>query len=213
MSLAAKLGRCIQQTPLVAILRGVDPAEAVEIGGALLDAGIRIIEVPLNSPEPLRSIAGLAKSFPDAIVGAGTVLTASSVRAVCDAGGALIVAPNVDREVVAKSVELGMLCLPGVVTPTEAFSALSVGAIGLKIFPSEMIGPSGIRALNAVLPKGTLMFPVGGITPTNMGAYVRAGAAGFGIGSALFKPGMKASEVHLQARAFVAAQREARGEQ
>jgi 2-dehydro-3-deoxyphosphogalactonate aldolase len=202
ISAATKFEACLRKMPLVAILRGVRPEESVAIGQALIDAGFCLIEVPLNSPEPLRSIEALARRFPGATVGAGTVLTAEDVTRVRDAGGELIVAPNFKPDVVARAVDLGMACLPGVMTPTEAFAALGAGAHGLKLFPAELIGPDGLKALRAVLPTGTRMLPVGGITPDNMAAYRRAGASGFGIGSALFKPGMTPTETGAMARTF-----------
>jgi 2-dehydro-3-deoxyphosphogalactonate aldolase len=191
--------------PLVAILRGLQPTEAPGIGEALTGAGWRLIEVPLNSPDPLRSIAALAEAHPDALVGAGTVLTARQVQEVHDAGGRMIVAPNFSAGVVREAVRLGMACLPGVLTATEAFAALDAGATGLKLFPSEMIPPAAVRALRAVLPGDALLLPVGGITTANMAAYRAAGASGFGIGSALYKPGMPAAEVKRNAMDFMAA--------
>jgi 2-dehydro-3-deoxyphosphogalactonate aldolase len=195
----------LRACPLVAILRGLTPAEALPVGQALVDAGFRLIEVPLNSPDPLASISALAHAFPQAVVGAGTVLRRADVGPVQAAGGRLVVAPNFDAEVVQEARELGMACLPGVTTPTEAFAALAAGATGIKLFPAEMIGPPVVKALRAVLPSEALLLPVGGITPANMATYRAAGADGFGIGSALFKPGMSAAEVAEQARTFVAA--------
>lgn len=195
----------LKSLPLVAILRGLQPSEAVAVGHALVDAGWRLIEVPLNSPEPLKSIAALAKAFPDALVGAGTVLAPQQVREVADAGGALIVSPNYNPAVVSEALRLGLLCLPGVMTASEAFAALEAGATGLKIFPAEMINPSILKALRAVLPPEALVMPVGGINPSNMQAYRAAGANGFGIGSAVFKPGMTAADVAESAAAFAAA--------
>ncbi|MBU2408483.1 MAG: 2-dehydro-3-deoxy-6-phosphogalactonate aldolase, partial [Gammaproteobacteria bacterium] len=175
--------------PLVAILRGLRPDEAADIGDAIIASGIRLLEVPLNSPQPLDSIATLRQRFPDALVGAGTVLDAQQVRAVHEAGGELVVAPNFDAEVVREAVRLGMVCLPGVLTPTEAFGALAAGATGLKLFPAELASPAAVKALLAVLPPGTHLMPVGGVTPQGMAAWRAAGATGFGIGSALYKPG------------------------
>jgi 2-dehydro-3-deoxyphosphogalactonate aldolase len=194
---------CLGKVPLIAILRGVRPAEVVEIGQALVEAGLLMIEVPLNSPEPSRSIEALARRYPDALIGAGTVLRAEDVRQVREAGGELVVAPNFNPDVVVQAAALGMVSLPGVMTPTEAFAALAAGASGLKLFPAEIVGPEGVGALRAVLPIGTRLLPVGGITADNMAAYCRAGAAGFGIGSALYKPGMTAAEVGAAARTFV----------
>jgi 2-dehydro-3-deoxyphosphogalactonate aldolase len=192
-------------SPLVAILRGLRPDEAHAIGEALVTSGWKLIEVPLNSPDAMRSIATLAKAFPDALVGAGTVLEPEQVREVHAAGGQLVVAPNFNAEVVREAVRLGMVCLPGVLTPTEAFGALATGASGLKLFPAEMMGPAAVKALRAVLPADALVLPVGGIVTSNMGAYRAAGADGFGIGSALYKPGMAPAEVKHNALDFLAA--------
>jgi len=191
--------------PLVAILRGLAPGEAHAIGEALVTSGWKLIEVPLNSPEPMRSIATLAKAFPDALVGAGTVLQPEQVREVHAAGGQLVVAPNFNAEVVREAVRLGMVCLPGVLTATEAFAALAAGASGLKLFPAEMMAPAAVKALRAVLPGEALLLPVGGIGTGNMGAYRTAGADGFGIGSALYKPGMTPAEVKRNGLDFMAA--------
>ena len=195
--------------PLVAILRGVRPDEAVAIGSALVDAGWRMIEVPLNSPDPLLSIAALADAFPDALIGAGTVLSASAVRDVHAAGAELVVAPNFDRDVVGEAVALGLVALPGVLSASEAFAALAAGAVGLKLFPAEMVPPPAVRALRAVLDPATPLLPVGGISLANMVAYRDAGASGFGIGSSLYKPGMTAADVGEQARRWVDAWRAA----
>jgi len=191
--------------PLVAILRGLRPGEAAPIGDALASSGWKLIEVPLNSPEPLESIAALATAHPDALVGAGTVLTVRQVKEVHDAGGRLVVAPNFNAAVVREAVTLGMVCLPGVFTATEAFAALDAGATGLKLFPAEMIPPAAVKALRAVLPRDALLLPVGGIAPGNMAAYRAAGASGFGIGSALYRSGMSAAEVKHNALEFMAA--------
>ena len=197
------------ELPLVAILRGVRPDEAVPIGSALVEAGWRMIEVPLNSPDPLLSIAALADAFPDALIGAGTVLSASAVRDVHAAGAELVVAPNFDRDVIAEAVELGIAALPGVLSASEAFAALAVGAVGLKLFPAEMVPPSAVKALRAVLDPATILLPVGGISLANMQAYRDAGANGFGIGSSLYKPGMSAEDVVEAARRWVDAWRAA----
>lgn len=191
--------------PLVAILRGLTPTEAIPVGRALVDAGIRLLEVPLNSPDPLASISALAHAFPQAIVGAGTVLRRAEVGPVQAAGGRLVVAPNFSAEVVQEARELDLVCLPGVATPTEAFAALEAGATGLKLFPAEMMGPSVVKALRAVLPRDALLLPVGGITPLNVAQYLAAGADGLGVGSALYQPGRDAAAVAQQAQAFVAA--------
>ena len=203
------LASALQQLPLLAILRGITPAEALAVGQALVDAGWALIEVPLNSPQALDSIRALAAAFPQALVGAGTVLDVGQVRAVAAAGGRLIVSPNTNPGVIAEANRLGLACLPGVATPTEAFAALAAGAQGLKLFPAELLTPPVLKALRAVLPAGTLMLPVGGITPENMAAYRAAGAAGFGIGSALYKPGMAVADVARQAARVAAAWRAA----
>ncbi len=200
-----KFEAAMRELPLIAILRGLTPPEAAGVGDAVVGSGFRLLEVPLNSPEPYASIALMRARFPDALVGAGTVLDVQQVRHVHDAGGELVVAPNFDAAVVAESVRLGMVCLPGVMTPTEAFGALAAGATGLKLFPAELASPPVVKALLAVLPAGTPLMPVGGITPANMGEWRAAGAAGFGIGSALYKPGKSAAEVRADAERFVAA--------
>lgn len=200
-----KFERALAASPLVAILRGLRPDEARAIGEALVTSGWKLIEVPLNSPDPLRSIAELARAFPDVLVGAGTVLQPEQVREVHAAGGQLVVAPNFNAEVVREAVRLGMACLPGILTATEAFAALAAGASGLKLFPSEMIPPAAVKALRAVLPPEALLLPVGGVGAGNMAAYRAAGVNGFGIGSALYKPGMAAPEVKRNALDFMAA--------
>jgi 2-dehydro-3-deoxyphosphogalactonate aldolase len=199
--LAAALAAC----PLVAILRGLRPQEAIPVGEALVDSGFKLIEVPLNSPEPLLSIAALARRFPGALVGAGTVLEPDQVRAVHAVGGRLVVAPNFNPEVVRAALRLDMICLPGVLTATEAFAALEAGATGLKLFPAEMIPPAAVKALRAVLPAQCLLLPVGGISTANLQSYQAAGADGCGIGSALYRPGMSVAEVRSKAHDFVAA--------
>eukprot|EP01034_Spumella_vulgaris_P026784 gene26784-33420_t len=191
---AHALAQAMAQLPLIAILRGLTPAEAPIIGEALVSSGFAIIEVPLNSPEPLQSIAALTQQFPQTLIGAGTVLNAQQVKDVHAAGGRLVVAPNFNTAVVAQALALNMVVLPGVATPTEAFAALDAGANGLKLFPAEMISPATVKALRAVLPKDAALMPVGGITPHNMAAYLAAGASGFGLGSALFAPGRSAHE-------------------
>jgi 2-dehydro-3-deoxyphosphogalactonate aldolase len=195
------------ELPLVAILRGVRPDEAVAIGSALVEAGWRMIEVPLNSPDPLVSIAALADAFPDALVGAGTVLTASAVREVHAAGAELVVAPNFDRDVVGEAVALGIAALPGVLSASEAFAALAAGAVALQLVPADMVPPPAVKALRAVLDPATVVLPVGGISLANMHAYRDAGANGFGIGSSLYKPGMAAEDVGRAARQWVDAWR------
>lgn len=204
-ALLAKFHSAMQQLPLVAILRGLTPAEAADVGDALVEPGFRLLEVPLNSPQPLASIALLRARFAQTLVGAGTVLTPQQVREVHAAGGELIVAPNFNPEVIAEAARLGLVCLPGVMTPTEALGALAAGASGLKLFPAELASPAVVKALLAVLPPGTSLLPVGGITPANMQAWRDAGAAGFGIGSALYKPGKAAAAVREDAIRFIAA--------
>jgi 2-dehydro-3-deoxyphosphogalactonate aldolase len=197
--------------PLIAIIRGVTPAEVDGVGGALLDAGFRIIEVPLNSPDPLASIERLAKLAGDrATVGAGTVLTPGDVRRVADAGGRIVVSPNTDPEVIAATASAGLVSAPGYFTPSEAFIALAAGAHALKLFPAEAAGAAVVKAQLAVLPRDIPLIVVGGIRPDNMRPFVEAGAAGFGLGSSLYKPGMAADEVARNARAFVEAARELR---
>ena len=200
-----KWAHALRTLPLVGILRGLRPGEALDVGHALAATGWSLIEVPLNSPEPLQSIRTLVQAFPQALVGAGTVLTVADVHGVHAAGGQLIVSPNFNAEVVREAVSLGLVCLPGVLSATEAFGALAAGATGLKLFPAEMVSPAVVKALRAVLPADAPLLPVGGIGPGNMAAYRAAGASGFGIGSALYKPGMTAAQVRSAAADFVAA--------
>ena len=194
-----------QLDPLVAILRGIRPDQAVAVGTALVEAGWGLIEVPLNSPAPLESIAALARAFPNAVIGAGTVLDAAAVRAVYAAGGRMVVAPNFDAAVTRESGALGMAGLPGVLSASEAFAALGAGATALKLFPAEMIPPAAVKALRAVLDPAVQLLPVGGIDLDNWQAYRAAGASGFGIGSSLYRPGQSAESVREQARRWVAA--------
>jgi len=201
-ALSAAWRHSMARLPLVAILRGITSGETAAVGDALHAAGWRLLEVPLNSPAPLRSIEQLAGRFPDAIVGAGTVRTADEVRQVHAAGGRLVVCPHFDARVVEAAVKLEMVVLPGVMTATEAFAALDAGATGLKLFPAEMIAPAAVKALRAVLAPEVLLLPVGGITPAAIGAYRAAGASGFGIGSALYTPGMDPQAVAAAARTF-----------
>lgn len=192
--------------PLVAILRGLDPDDAVSIGGELVDAGFGIIEVPLNSPDPLRSIGALAEAFGDrAIIGAGTVLTTQQVDAVRGANGRLIVSPNMDTDVIARTRDTGGLSFPGVFTPTEAFAAIKAGCHALKFFPASLHGPDGVKAIKAVLPPEIPVLAVGGVSVPTIRQWWDAGAEGFGIGSNIFKIGWSAEQVGEQARAFVAA--------
>jgi 2-dehydro-3-deoxyphosphogalactonate aldolase len=202
---AQNLAQALAQLPLIAILRGLTPAEAPAMGESLVSSGFAIIEVPLNSPEPLQSIAALTRLFPHTLIGAGTVLNSQQVKDVHAAGGRLVVAPNYNPAVVAQALALNMVVLPGVATPTEAFAALDAGAHGLKLFPAEMISPATVKAMRAVLPQAAALMPVGGITPDNMAAYRAAGASGFGLGSALYAPGRSAELVREKAAAFVQA--------
>ena len=191
--------------PLIAILRGLKPAEAAATAAALTGAGFTILEVPLNSPDPLDSIRRMVTVAPDAIVGAGTVLTQDQVGRVADAGGRIIIAPNFDPRVAAEARRLSLAYCPGVGTVSEAFAALEAGAAALKLFPAEMIPPAAVRAMRAVLPRETRLLPVGGIDPSTMAGYVRAGANGFGLGSALYKPGQDAVATGRRAQDFMAA--------
>ena len=194
------------ELPLIAILRGLQPERAIEVTDVLEQAGFRIIEVPLNSPDPLRSIESMAARFGDRlIIGAGTVLTVDEVDDVVRAGGQLVVAPNLNPAVGATAIAHDALWCPGVMTPTEAFQALDQGASALKFFPAELVSPKAIGALRAVLPESTAIIVVGGITPDTIEPYQRAGARGFGLGSALFKPEYSLSEIAERAAAFVAA--------
>jgi 2-dehydro-3-deoxyphosphogalactonate aldolase len=191
---------------LVAILRGVRPTEVCAIADAIIEAGIGVVEVPLNSPDPFNSIARLAAHCGDAaIVGAGTVLSPDAARRVGEAGGRLVVMPHADVAVIRAAVDAKLWCVPGVSTPTEAFAALGAGAHALKAFPAELITPPVLKAWMAILPKGTDVLPVGGITPERMADYVLAGATGFGLGSALYRPGDAPAEVGERARRFVLA--------
>lgn len=197
--------------PLVAILRGIVPSEAADVAEALVQAGIEIIEVTLNSPEPFASIEAIAKRAADAaLIGAGTVLLAEQVREVRSAGGRLIISPNYNPGVVAETVSAGLVSLPGVFSPSEMFSALAAGATGLKVFPAEACPPSAVKAVRAVLPTNTNLFVVGGIDGENMRSYLQAGATGFGIGGSLYKAGKSASDVERDAKATVAKFKEIR---
>jgi 2-dehydro-3-deoxyphosphogalactonate aldolase len=204
-SLLTQFQSHMDKLPLVAILRGLKPEEALAVGTAIVNAGFHILEVPLNSPEPLRSIQILSKAFPNALVGAGTVTTSQQVRDIKAAGGQLIISPHLDDNVVCEAVNLGLIALPGVATPTEAFRALALGAHGLKLFPAEMISPGVLKSMRAVLPGHVKLIPVGGMGVHNMADYRKSGATGFGIGSALFAPGKSAEAVGESAKAFVQA--------
>jgi 2-dehydro-3-deoxyphosphogalactonate aldolase len=198
--------------PLIAILRGITPAEAAPIGRALLTAGFRVLEVPLNSPEPLESIRRLVDLCGDrARVGAGTIVSESQVHDVAAAGGTLVVSPNMNAAVIRATKSLGLWSAPGVATPTEAFAALEAGADVLKMFPAEQIAPAVVKAWRAVLPRDVPLVPVGGITPERMAAYVAAGASGFGLGSALYTAGMSAADVREAAATYVSAWNGIRG--
>lgn len=194
--------------PLIAILRGLTPDEAVEVGQAIVAAGFTCLEVPLNSPEPLESIRRLRAALDGrALVGAGTVLSVEAARQVAEAGGQLIISPNTNAEVIRQTKALGLLSLPGFFTPSEAFVALDAGADALKLFPAEIAGPKGLKAVRAILPADTRVYAVGGVDPDSMDSWRAAGASGFGIGSAVFKPGQDAEHVNRNARCFVTAWR------
>lgn len=204
MSPAQVLGQRLAECPLVAIIRGVTPGEVVGVGEALYAAGIRIVEVPLNSPAPLESIRLLASTLGErALVGAGTVLDPADVARVADAGGKLIVSPNTYFPVIEAAVAAGMVSAPGYFTPSEAFEALRAGATALKLFPAEAATPAVVKGQRAVLPKHVPLLVVGGVTPDNMQPYLDAGANGFGLGSGVYKPGQTPEQVGAQARAYV----------
>ena len=201
--MVTSLSEWLRRSQLIAILRGVKPDEVEAIAAELIAADISIIEVPLNSPEPLNSISRLVTRFGDrALIGAGTVLSPQAVEEVAAIGAKLIVMPHSDLSVVSAAVDAGLYCVPGVSTPTEAFAAISAGAHALKAFPGELLTPSVVKAWKAVLPPDIPLIPVGGVTPDKLGPYLSAGAAGFGLGSALYNPGMSAQEVGKRANAF-----------
>ncbi len=202
--LPTTLRATLAQAPLIAILRGLTPQEALQVGRVLWDAGFRILEVPLNSPDPFASIALLRESLPDALIGAGTVLDVAQVLQLKAAGGQLVIAPNFNVQVVAAAKQAGMLAIPGVATPSEAFAALVAGADAIKLFPAEMISPAAVKAMRAVLPRDAVLLPVGGISAANMSAYWQAGANGFGIGSSLYSPGKAVSDIQQNAIHLIA---------
>ncbi|MDC7677538.1 2-dehydro-3-deoxy-6-phosphogalactonate aldolase [Asticcacaulis machinosus] len=206
MSLMEQWRDALNTLPLVAILRGVKPEEAEAVGDALIEAGFKIVEVPLNSPDPFKSIQMLASRLGErAIVGAGTVLKVGDVETLAAVGGQICISPNTNVDVIKKAKELGLISFPAFFTPTEAFAAIEAGADAIKLFPAELAGPKGLKAMNAVIPRTTPVFPVGGIEPTNMGEYLSVGARGFGIGSSVYKPGDTAEIVYEKAKAFVTA--------
>jgi len=196
----------MKELPLIAILRGLTPDQAVDVGETIYDAGFRIMEVPLNSPDPFSSIALLVRHFGERmLIGAGTVTSAEDCRRVAKAGARLVVAPNTDTDVIATARAADMIAVPGVATPSEAFAAIRAGAKALKLFPADAVGPSGVRAWRAVLPARLPLVAVGGVGPDNMAEWRKAGVDGFGIGSALFRPGMTTSDIRRNADAFIAA--------
>ncbi|MBK1842859.1 2-dehydro-3-deoxy-6-phosphogalactonate aldolase [Azospirillum sp. YIM B02556] len=207
-SLQKRLDGAFAALPLVAILRGLKPAECEDAARALYDRGFRLIEVPLNSPDPFDSIAAIRRLLPqDALVGAGTVLETAQVARLKEIGADLVVMPHADTAVIRAAKAAGLACVPGVATATEAFAALAAGADALKLFPAEQINPTIVKAIRTVLPAGTRLLPVGGIAPDTMAPFLEAGVAGFGLGSALYKPGMTAAEIAERAEAFVASWR------
>jgi 2-dehydro-3-deoxyphosphogalactonate aldolase len=206
-----RLDEALYALPLIAILRGLEPEEALDVATVLFDAGFRVVEVPLNSPSPLLSIERIVARFGErALIGAGTVVGADAVGDVAAAGAHLVVSPNFDAAVVRAAKQRGLFSIPGVATPSEAFAALAAGADALKLFPAEMIAPAVVRSMRAVLPKATKLIPVGGIAPDNIPVYQQAGADAFGIGSALFKPGISIAEIARAAKQFAKVAREAR---
>lgn len=200
--------RYFNQCPLVAIIRGVTPGEAIDIAGALYEGGIRIIEVPLNSPEPLKSVRSIVDALGEqALIGAGTVLQPEDVSRVRDAGGQIVVSPNMNPAVIRATVDAGMVSSPGVFTPSEAFTALDAGAHTLKLFPAEAASPKVVKSMRAVLPKDVPFLVVGGVTPESVAGWLEAGADGFGLGGGLYKPGQSPEESREKARAYAEALR------
>jgi 2-dehydro-3-deoxyphosphogalactonate aldolase len=204
MSHISEFDAAFRRCPLIAILRGVRPSEVAAIGKALVEAGFGLIEVPLNSPDPLDSIGRLTSALAgQAVIGAGTVLRETDVAAVQTAGGTMIISPNTNIDVIAATAKAGLVSLPGIATPSEAFAALEAGATALKLFPAEGASPAVLKAMRAVFPGGVRVIPVGGITPDSLGTWLNAGAAGFGLGSALYTPGLRPDEVGVRARNFI----------
>jgi 2-dehydro-3-deoxyphosphogalactonate aldolase len=201
----------LNELPLVAILRGVTPDRIEAVAGAIFAAGIRAIEVPLNSPDPFKSIEILARKFPDALTGAGTVTSPAEVDRVADAGGKLAVSPHTDATVIAHAVKKGLHPMPGVMTPSECYAALNAGARELKLFPASSLGPAHLSAMKVILPPHARLYAVGGVNPGNMGEWLKAGAVGFGLGSDLFKPSYDDAEIAKRAKAAVEGFKAARG--
>lgn len=207
-----QLNNALNACGIIAILRGVKPDEVVDVGDALYTAGVRIVEVPLNSPDPFTSIGKLAKAFAGRmVVGAGTVLSVQDVNMLKDSGGTISVSPDCNPEVIARAIAVGLDPLPGVFTPTEAFAAIRAGSQHLKLFPAEAASPTTVKAWRAVLPKHIQVHAVGGVTPSNMAEWLACGVSGFGIGSSLYKPGMSLGAVSESANTLVAAWRRAKG--
>ncbi len=211
--LLARFDAARKAMPFVAVMRGVKPEECNAIGTVLYESGFRLIEVPLNSPEPFKSIAEFRAVLPeDALAGAGTVLNVEDVGKIKTWGGEMVFMPHADVAVIREAKKMGMVCVPGIATPTEALSALAAGANALKIFPAELISPKVVKSMRAILPKDILLLPFGGITPETMKPYIEAGAGAFGLGSALYKPGMSCEEVGERARSFAEAWKRLRQE-